>query len=207
MKLPWQPALKAESAQKRKDAPAVAHPNTTEAVVPIQTVHGAFVQRSDINAWSGLILIQGVLFDLLHEQEQDLILQKYRGFLHTLRGPIQIVLMTTPLHVEEEILRFQSVKPQYPGDPLPVIANDIAMLLQQTTHDLETMTNIMIVTAPTEQQCQQETDSVIHALRNVHPDLNPTLPNTDEVLHLFALGFGFDNPVAPNGIYEPVWQL
>jgi hypothetical protein len=199
-------ALKAKKAAK-KQHPAKKTPTTTQAVLPIDHIEGAFIERSDIRSWSGLILVHGVLFDLLHETEQDQILQRYRGFLHSLHAPIQIVVMTMPLHVEEEIFRFQSVVPRYQGDLLPDLAQDIAELLARTTHNMETMVNIVVVTAATLEQCRQEADAVMRALREVHPDLNPHLPTTDEVLHLLAVGFGFDNPAVPHKTYQSAWQI
>ena len=197
--------LKTQKATKKAATKTTA--TTTQAVLPIAQLQAPYLERRDIHSWSGLIFVHGVLFDLLHEQEQDQILQRYRSFLHSLRGPIQIVCMTMPLHVEQEIHRFQAVTPRFPGDVLSDLAHDIADLLHQTTRNMETMLNIVVVTATTLDQCRQETDAVLRALRDVHSDLNPYLPSAEEILNVFAFGFGFDNPPAAPGAYQPVWQI
>jgi hypothetical protein len=129
------------------------------------------------------------------------------GFLHTLRFPIQIVMISTPLHIETEIQRFQSQPARFAQDPLVTCAQDIARILSHSTRHLETMTNIIVVTAPTETLCQQNLETVRRGLSAVHAGMQLEYPTTAETERLLALGFGYDNPAIDGAFYRPPWQL
>ncbi|MCL4352137.1 MAG: hypothetical protein M1318_05760, partial [Firmicutes bacterium] len=194
------PAEKVVKNTKAKQHHAFSriHAGTTEAVLPVKQIKGPLIERSDITQWAGLLIVQGILFDLLEEREQDIILSQYMGFLHTLRFPIQIVLLSTPLHIEAEIQRFQRQPARFPQDPLVMCAQDIARILSMSTRHLETMTNIVVVTAPTETLCQQNLDTVKRGLTSVHSGIQLAFPTTAETERLLALGFGYDNPPIDN---------
>lgn len=195
----------ARSRSTPKSATANVDHRTTAGLMPIRQIDGSVIERTD-GRYAVMVQVQGILFDLLSDEEKDQILSRYQEALHMLNEPFQIVVQSTRVHLDAEVDRFRQVQAQYPGDPLPGFAQDIARVLEESMADIIQPLYLFVATGATRAQAQREAETLMHALRSVHPDLHPTLPDAEQTLSLLAQCVGVDAPSAWDR-YWPPWTV
>jgi len=189
-----------KSAEKK-----VRDTGTTASVLPIGRVDGALIERTDQPGYAVLIIVQGILFDLLSATEKDVILDRYQAVLHTLTMPIQVIMQSIPMRIDDEVAHYRAVTPQYPDDPRALFGEAIAQLLEASTEALEQPLYLYVATGHTEIQARREAEALINGLRDVHPDLQPRLPTTAETLQLLRLCLGLDDGPTTLAPYQVPW--
>lgn len=176
---------------------AVPAPKTTSHLVTVREVTQSCVVRTDgqVLAW---VEVDGVgSFDLLHDYEQDAVLNVYRSVLYTLTFPIQIVLLPEPVDLSAEAARFA----QPTGDELlDAVGRDFAALVRQHTEHLERVTYLIVVPAPSIALARERAQTLINALTPVHHDLRPGFVDTDRIMSLLAQAYGVPLP-GPARVY------
>lgn len=172
-------------------------PKSTAHLVSVREVTQSCVVRTDgqVLAW---VEVDGVgSFDLLHDYEQDALLNVYRSALYTLTFPIQIVLLPEPVDLSAEVARLAEPTGD---DLLDAVGRDFSELVRQHTERLERVTYLIIVPAPSIALARERAQTLINTLSPVHHDLRPGFVDTDRIMSLLAQAYGVPLP-GPARVY------
>lgn len=166
-------------------APPPRRQRTTAAIFPIHQVTDGACELTD-RTWVGLLGVEGVLFKWLSVPEQDQIVARYQGFLHSLRSSIQIVALTDPVQLGEEITYVTQLVAAQTQPALATLGQSVAQQLAQTTAQLERIIFIVAVPGSTRDQALQNAEAVARGLAMVHADLQPRILDQNAIADVWA---------------------
>ncbi len=87
----------------------------------------------------GILLISSINFDLKSEEEQKAIISGYVSFLNTLDYPLQVVIQSRPLNIDEYFERLKKVEKEQTNELLRIQTADY----RQFVNELLTLERIM----------------------------------------------------------------
>ena len=79
----------------------------------------------------GVLLVSSINFDLKSEDEQAAIISAYVGFLNTLDYPLQIVIQSRPLDIDDYMARLKKVEKEQTNELLRMQTADYRQFVQE----------------------------------------------------------------------------
>ena len=91
--------------------------NSTQKYLDIAAIQDDLVVLND-GTVRGVLLVSSINFDLKSEDEQRAIIGAYVGFLNTLSDPLQIVIQSRPLNIDDYMERLKAVEKEHTNELL-----------------------------------------------------------------------------------------
>jgi hypothetical protein len=91
--------------------------NSTQKYLDIAAIQDDLVVLND-GSVRGVLLVSSINFDLKSEDEQRAIIGSYVGFLNTLDHPLQIVVQSRPLNIDDYINQLKAVEKEHTNELL-----------------------------------------------------------------------------------------
>lgn len=91
--------------------------NSTQKYIDIASVQQDMVILND-GTVRGVLLVSSINFDLKSEDEQQAIINAYVGFLNTLNHPLQVVIQSRPLNIDEYLERLKAQEKEHTNELL-----------------------------------------------------------------------------------------
>ncbi len=91
--------------------------NSTQKYLDISSIQQDMVLLNDATV-RAVLLVSSINFDLKSEDEQQAIIGAYVGFLNTLNHPLQIVIQSRPLNIDEYLERLKAQEKEHTNELL-----------------------------------------------------------------------------------------
>ncbi len=91
--------------------------NSTQKYLDISSIQQDMVLLNDATV-RAVLLVSSINFDLKSEDEQQAIIGAYVGFLNTLSHPLQIVIQSRPLNIDEYLERLKAQEKEHTNELL-----------------------------------------------------------------------------------------
>lgn len=102
-----------KNTQKSNNKPQ----NSTQKYIDIASVQQDMVILND-GTVRAVLLVSSINFDLKSEDEQQAIISAYVGFLNTLNHPLQVVIQSRPLNIDEYLERLKAQEKEHTNELL-----------------------------------------------------------------------------------------
>lgn len=96
----------------------------------------------------GVILVSGVNFSLKYEEEQNAIIQAYVQFLNSLNFPIQIVIQSRNLNIEDYLTKLKNIEREQENELLRIQTSEYRQYIQELVELADIMTKRFYVVVP-----------------------------------------------------------
>lgn len=91
--------------------------NSTQKYLDIASIQQDMVILNDATV-RAVLLVSSINFDLKSEDEQQAIISAYVGFLNTLNYPLQVVIQSRPLNIDEYLERLKAQEKEHTNELL-----------------------------------------------------------------------------------------
>ena len=98
-------------------------PNSTQEHLPLAGIQDGVVIMND-GSVRAIIKVEPINFELKSENEQNGIIYSYQSFLNSLEFPIQIVVQSKKLDLEQYLIKLEEAKKEMPSDLLRIQTED-----------------------------------------------------------------------------------
>lgn len=102
-----------KNTQKSNNKPQ----NSTQKYLDIASIQQDMVLLND-GTVRAVLLVSSINFDLKSEDEQQAIISAYVGFLNTLNHPLQVVIQSRPLNIDEYLERLKAQEKEHTNELL-----------------------------------------------------------------------------------------
>ncbi len=102
-----------KNTQKSNNKPQ----NSTQKYIDIASIQQDMVILND-GTVRAVLLVSSINFDLKSEDEQQAIISAYVGFLNTLNHPLQVVIQSRPLNIDEYLERLKAQEKEHTNELL-----------------------------------------------------------------------------------------
>jgi len=196
-------SAQASPASSRTSKAAAATAATTAKIVPFTKIEDGCIQLKD-RSWVAEIQVQGILFDSLPPEEQDQIVYNYQGFLHSIHSGFQILAVTEPIRLADEVDWLHSVVQHQEEDALREFGQAVTQLLSEHIQQLEHISYTIAVPGSTQADALDKAERLMRGLRSVHGSLNPRLMDAAEIMRQWAQIFHVPLPGPPSAYHWDV---
>jgi hypothetical protein len=104
--------------------------NSTQKYLDIASVQQDMVILND-GTVRAVLLVSSINFDLKSEDEQQAIISAYVGFLNTLNYPLQVVIQSRPLNIDEYLERLKAQEKEHTNELLRMQIADYRQFISE----------------------------------------------------------------------------
>lgn len=104
--------------------------NSTQKFLDIASIQDDLVVLND-GTVRGVLMVSSVNFDLKSEDEQKAIIGAYVGFLNTLNHPLQVVIQSRPLNIDDYLERLHTVEKEHTNELLRMQIADYTKFISE----------------------------------------------------------------------------
>ncbi|MBI3572852.1 MAG: hypothetical protein HY092_01490 [Candidatus Kerfeldbacteria bacterium] len=95
-----------------------------------------------------VLLVSSINFSLKSEEEQEAVIEAYTQFLNTIDYPLQIVIQSRPLNIDEYLASLQTIEKKQPNELLRIQIHDYRQFIAEFVRESDIMAKRFYLVVP-----------------------------------------------------------